>query len=89
MQQFATSFYEADILFVVDIYPAGEAPLPGVDSEMLSEEIKKYGHKNVHYISDNLLEMVLKVLKPGDMLLTLGAGNIGTFSREILKNLEK
>jgi len=89
MQQFATSFYEADVLFIVDVFPAGEPHIPGVNAEVLSEEIKKYGHKNVHYVPGNaeLIDRVLAQACNGDMILTLGAGNIGKFSKEIVKRL--
>jgi len=91
MQQFATSFYEADVLFIVDVFPAGESPISGVNSALLSEEIKKYGHKNVHYTPDNaaLIERVLLEACDGDMILTLGAGSVGKLSKEILKRLQE
>jgi len=90
LKQFATSFYEADILFVVDVYSSGEAPISGVSSEIMAEEVRKYGHRNAHYVSDDkLVERVLELALPGDMILTLGAGSVGKFAAEILRCLQE
>ena len=52
MDDFARSFNNADVLFVLDIYAASEAPIEGITAEILTEKIKQYGHKNVQYIGD-------------------------------------
>ncbi len=90
LQDFATSFYEADILFVTDIYPAGESPIAGMTSETLVNEIRKYGHRDVHCVSDEgeLLEEIVNIVSPGDMVFTLGAGNIGSIAHGIFKKLK-
>ena len=52
MDEFALSFNNADVLYVLDIYAASEQPIEGITAEVLTENIKKYGHKNVNYIGD-------------------------------------
>ncbi|RLB11766.1 MAG: UDP-N-acetylmuramate--L-alanine ligase [Deltaproteobacteria bacterium] len=85
--KFATSFDYADILIVNPIYPASEPPIEGVDSEKLALAIKEHGHKNVIYSKglDETLAILMEIAKPGDMILTLGAGNIYTVGEKFLK----
>src|SRR5205807_2199023 len=52
MDEFALAFNNADVLYVLDIYAASEQPVPGINAEILTENIKKYGHKNATYIGD-------------------------------------
>ncbi len=91
MKSFATSFNQADILVVTEIFPAGEPPIPDVTGKRLYEEIEKFGHKNV-YFEPNMKKipaLVGKIAEPGDMLLVLGAGNIYQIIPQIIKNLEE
>src|ERR1700682_5575104 len=84
------AFNEAAVLALTDIYPASEAPVPGVTSEALARAIADAGHKNVHYF--NSMEAGIEYLRrgspPGDALLTIGAGNISRASTEFLLALE-
>ncbi len=80
---FQTSFNHADILVVTDIYPAGEAEIPGVTSEILAETIRKAGHKNVIYLGGGqvsglqaAIDYLSKEARPGDAILAIGAGNV-------------
>ena len=50
--EFALAFNNADVLFVLDIYAASEQPIEGITAEVLTENIKRYGHKNANYIGD-------------------------------------
>lgn len=87
--EFLTCFSKTDVLFLVDIYAAGEAPLEGVTSERLVQEIQ---HANAHSISrqkDPQLSQVREFLKPGDVLLTLGAGDISKLGEQMLETLAK
>jgi len=90
MSEFATSFNQADVLIITEIYPAGENPIPGVNGQILYEEIQRFGHKNVQFepTLSNLPSRLISVLEPGDMLLVLGAGNISRVIPEIVKLLE-
>lgn len=87
--EFVKSFYDADVLVLTDIYPAGEQPIEGVTAEALFRTIKKYGQKDVAYISDKevVIDHLLGILKPGDIVLTLGAGNIWQTGEALLKRL--
>lgn len=91
MHQFATSFNQADVLLITEIYPAGEEPISGVNGRALYEEIRQFGHKNVIYepVLKNIPEKLVKILKPGDMLLVLGAGNINRIIPETINLLER
>ena len=90
MDEFALSFNNADVLFVTDIYAASEQPIEGITAEILTDNIKKYGHKNATYIGEveAAAEKVVKNLQAGDLVMTLGAGSITRLSDEILKKLK-
>ncbi len=91
MSEFALCFNNADVLFVTDIYAASEQPIEGITAEILTENIKQYGHKNVHYIGDveGATEKVIPFLQEGDLVITLGAGSITRLSDEILEKLKQ
>ena len=84
--EFLTAFYQADILIVTEIYPASEDPIPGVNARALAEGIKEHGHKNVFYISDKkkIASHLVDILKEGDMIITLGAGDIHKVGSELI-----
>jgi UDP-N-acetylmuramate--alanine ligase len=90
MDEFALAFNNADILFILDIYAASEQPIEGITAEVLAENIRKYGHKNVNYIGDldTAVDKVLPVLQEGDLLITLGAGNVTRLSDEFVTRLQ-
>ncbi|MBI5892300.1 MAG: UDP-N-acetylmuramate--L-alanine ligase, partial [Deltaproteobacteria bacterium] len=89
-QEFLSAFYDADILILTDIYPAGEEKIEGITSKALSEGIKDYGQRDVTYIPDkkDVPNHLAKILKAGDMVITMGAGDIWQTGDEILKRLE-
>ena len=78
IDDFSRAFYFADNVIVTDIYAAGEENVYNIDSKMLVEEIKKYGQTNCIYIKDKegIVEHLLNNIKSGDMIITLGAGDI-------------
>ena len=84
--EFSRAFNQADILVLIDIYAASEAPIPGVSSETLVSAIREAGHKNVHYFRSMQegIEYLLKQARSGDAVLTIGAGNIGRASSEFM-----
>ena len=88
--EFALAFNNADVLFVTDIYAASEQPIEGITAEILTENIKKYGHKNANYIGDveTAAEKVVPHLQEGDLVITLGAGTITRLSDEIVEKLK-
>ena len=85
-EEFARAFYHADIVVVVPIYAAGEEPIPGVTAAGLAALIKKFGHRDVSCAADfpEALGMLRQKLQPGDLLITLGAGDIWKIGEEWL-----
>jgi UDP-N-acetylmuramate--alanine ligase len=83
---FCRGFNQADILVLLDIYAASEAPIPGVTSEALAQAIREAGHKNVHYFRSMQegIKYLLKQARPGDAILTIGAGNVSRASNEFM-----
>lgn len=88
--EFALAFNNADVLFVLDIYAASEHPIEGITAEVLTENIRRYGHKNVSFIGDieTAAEKVIPWLQDGDLLITLGAGTVTRLSDEILEKMK-
>jgi UDP-N-acetylmuramate--alanine ligase len=82
---FVTAFNEADRLYVTDIYAAGEKPIPGVSAERLAREIESHGHQGVSFVADkNELPATLRgEVREGDVVITLGAGDINRMLREL------
>jgi UDP-N-acetylmuramate--alanine ligase len=90
-KDFLTSFNQADVLFLTGIYPAGEDPIPGVKVQDLYEGIKGHGHKDVTLVleKDKIIEGVLPRLRPGDMVFTLGAGDIWKVGERLVEKLKE
>jgi len=90
-KEFATAFHEADVLLLTEIYAASEQPMEGVSGMALLEEIKLHGQRDCHYVPevDSLARTVRGLLQPGDIVLTLGAGNIYLAGEELLRKLEQ
>ncbi|MEE8160887.1 MAG: UDP-N-acetylmuramate--L-alanine ligase, partial [Acidobacteriota bacterium] len=85
MGEWGSCFAEADQLYLMDIYPAGEPPIPGVTSEALARRISR--HREVTYLGSRreLLESLREKTQPGDLLLTLGAGNVWEIGEAFLE----
>jgi UDP-N-acetylmuramate--alanine ligase len=84
--EFRSAFNQADLLVLTDIYAASEAPITGVTSEALAAAIREAGHKNVHYrrSMQDAIEFLLKNVRAGDAILTVGAGNVSRASNELM-----
>jgi UDP-N-acetylmuramate--alanine ligase len=84
--EFCRAFNQADVLALIDIYAASEAPIPGITSAALADAIREAGHKNVQYFSSMQqgIEFLLKQARAGDAILTIGAGNISRASSELV-----
>jgi UDP-N-acetylmuramate--alanine ligase len=87
---FMTAFLDADVLYVMDIYAASEKPIEGVTGRALAEGIKARGHNAVKFLADReaIAEEVAADLREGDMLITLGAGDVTRLGPEILEALK-
>ena len=90
-KEFQTCFHKADYLIMTDIYAASEEPLPGVTGESLLEATKMHGQRNTLYIGDlnTMAAELLPMLQQGDLVLTLGAGNIVRVGEELLLLLQE
>jgi UDP-N-acetylmuramate--alanine ligase len=91
MKEFATSFNDADVVFLSSVYAAGEDPIPGATSEALAEAIRAHGHRDVTYVEKrtDLPAALLPRLREGDIVLTLGAGDITQVGPDLLALLGK
>jgi len=89
LQEFWTAFYQADLLVVTEIYAAGEPIIPGVSGRQIAEGALQHGHRNVTFIPDKEAtpEFLFPELQPGDMVITMGAGDIWKVGEELLRRL--
>jgi len=85
--EFARSFYDADVVLLADIYAASEDPIPGVTAAALAEAIERFGHRGVRYVGgvERGAAELSAVAQPGDLVLTLGAGNVWRAGEEFLE----
>jgi len=89
-QEFLTAFNQSDVLVVMDIYGAGETPIPGVSARGLAEGIAAHGHREVHYMNGDraaVVAFLCESTRSGDLVLTLGAGDVGALGAEVLARL--
>jgi UDP-N-acetylmuramate--alanine ligase len=86
---FVVSFNQADFLIITHIYGAGEEPIPGVDGISLYQGIRDRGHRAVTFCDsiDDIKSLLLNEMRPGDLVLTLGAGDIHLVGTELLKKI--
>jgi UDP-N-acetylmuramate--alanine ligase len=89
--QFVTCFHDADLLYIMDIYPASEKPIEGVSGSRLCEGIRSRGHNTVRFVGEgqSVPAEVARDLQPGDMLITLGAGSVTHMGPMILEELKR
>jgi len=87
--EFLDAFDSADKLFLTDVYPAGEEPIDGINGETLHFALKRRGHLDVQYVADyhDLPSAVAPELRPGDLVLLLGAGSIYRTGELLLQEL--
>lgn len=85
--QFGQAFADADQVIITDVYAASEAPIPGISGQTIAKAVKD---KQISYIKrkENISTELIKELKPGDLVLTLGAGDIYTVGKELLSRLK-
>jgi len=88
-REFGTAFQEADLLLINEIYPAGEKPIPGVNAGLIVEQVLEQTNQPTEYIPDRnvIVQRLLEISQPGDLIITLGAGNIWTVGQELYRRL--
>ena len=90
-EQFGNCFAGAHTVFITDIYAAGEAPIPGVSSDLIIEGVRRAGGIEVYHAAsfDHMVELAMERVKDGDLVLTLGAGDIYKVGEMLLQRLEE
>lgn len=90
-KEFSESFDSADVLVLTEVYSAGEPEIPGVSSKLIYNSIENQDSKQVLYgrSLDEVFDLVKKELKPGDTVLTMGAGNVWTLGTRLVEELQK
>ncbi|MDY6967782.1 MAG: UDP-N-acetylmuramate--L-alanine ligase [Spirochaetota bacterium] len=88
--EFGKAFADADLVFLTDIYSAGEEPIEGVSSQLIKDEISNHDGIDVEVISifDDIPDKIIKVIQEGDIIITLGAGDIYKSGTRIIQALE-
>ncbi|MCM8799206.1 MAG: UDP-N-acetylmuramate--L-alanine ligase [Candidatus Omnitrophica bacterium] len=90
LDEFAKSFDLADELIITDIYPADEEPIPGIDSSKLYQRLIMYGYSKVKFLpKDKIREYILGNIRKGDLIISLGAGDIYKITDELVKELKR
>jgi len=89
LDDFVTAFRDADSLLVLDIYAASEQPIPGINAELLANRITEAGGQEALYLSSfaEAVQLAAAAAKPGDMILTLGAGSVHQLGPQVLEQL--
>ena len=90
-EEFLTAFYQADHLVVMDVYAAGEDPIAEVNAAALAAGICGHGHKDVQHIAerDSVVAHLMSVVRPGDLVITLGAGNVWQVGEQLIARLKE
>lgn len=89
-KEFGLSFFNAEVLVLTDVYPSREEPIEGVTGKLIADTAEQYGHRDVHYVEDkNELPGKLKdLVRPGDIIITMGAGDIYKYGELFVEALE-
>ncbi len=89
-KEFGLSFSDAEVLVITDVYPSREKPIEGVTGKLISDTAEQYGHKNVIYVEDkaDVTATLKEISKAGDIIITMGAGDIYKYGEEFAKELE-
>ncbi|MEQ9391076.1 MAG: UDP-N-acetylmuramate--L-alanine ligase [Balneola sp.] len=89
-KEFGLSFSDAEVLLITDVYPSREKPIEGVTGKLISDTAEQYGHKNVIYVEDkaDVTETLKEISKAGDIIITMGAGDIYKYGEEFANELE-
>lgn len=89
-QDFGSSFFDAEVCVITDVYPSREEPIEGVDGKLIADSAKEYGHRQVHYVEDkqDLPHKLKEIAQPGDVIITMGAGDIYRYGEKFVETLK-
>jgi len=90
-KEFGLSFFDAEVLVVTDVYPSREKPIEGVTGKLIADTAKEYGHRDVHYLEDKteLPGKLRDIVKDGDIVITMGAGDIYRYGEQFVEMIQK
>ncbi len=91
LDDFARAFFNADVLVLTDIYGAREQPIERITGQALADLAARRGHRDVRYVADKkaLPDTLAELVEPGDVVITLGAGDIYRYGRPLLEMLKR
>lgn len=89
-QDFGSSFFDAEVCVITDVYPSREEPIEGVDGKLIADSAKEYGHRQVHYVKDkqDLPGKLKEIVQAGDVIITMGAGDIYNYGEKFVETLK-
>lgn len=87
--EFGLAFVEADLLILNEVYPAGEKPIPGVSAQLIADEVRTRSGQDMEYIAsrEEIVDRLEEIIRPGDLVITMGAGNIYTVGQDLCHRL--
>lgn len=90
-QEFGRSFLNSDVFVCTDVYPAREEPIEGISGKLIAEAARSFGHKNVIYVENknDVGKILNEIKKDGDIIVTMGAGDIWRFGEKFVEGLNK
>ena len=90
-EEFGKSFLLSDVLVVTDVYPAREEAIQGISGELIVNAAKRFGHKDAQYVPDKkqIPDHLTSIVKSGDIVITMGAGDIWKYGEEFLKKMKR
>lgn len=88
-KEFGKSFLNSDVFICTDVYPAREIPIPGISGKLITDSAVEYGHKEVIYVADknDIPDLLLNKRKEGDIIITMGAGDIYKYGEKFVSML--
>ncbi len=89
-KDFGSSFFDAEVCVITDVYPSREKPIEGVSGKLIADSAREYGHRQVHYIADkqDLPAKLTEIVQTGDVVITMGAGDIYKYGETFVDKLE-
>ncbi|NGP89422.1 UDP-N-acetylmuramate--L-alanine ligase [Fodinibius halophilus] len=89
-EEFGLSFFDAEVSVITDVYPSREDPIKGVNGKLIADSAREYGHRKVHYVEDKteLPKRLKEIVEPGDVIITMGAGDIYKYGEEFVEALD-
>jgi len=90
-KEFGSSFFDAEVLVITDVYPSREKPIEGVSGKLIADTAEQFGHRDVHYVpaKEDVPDKLEELVQPGDIIITMGAGDIYEYGEQFVERLEE